>query len=114
MQETERIRATGTLYAHVPAAGIHSSTEGGGVASSLRQDTDAATPRQEAKYRHSSWQPGQRVRHFGVADDAIPEGPYGTTKGGRDRNTTAESMRQRPDSSWSTWKQEYAESAFAG
>ena len=114
MQETERIRATGTLYGHVPAAGIEYGRDGGNVADLLRQDSGATTPRHEAKYRHTSWQPGRTVRHFGVAEDAVPEGPYGATKGGRDRGSTGDCIRQQPGSAWKAWKQEHAESAVAG
>ena len=72
------------LYQHVPAAGIQPHREDDGAAASLRQDTSTRTPAELAKYRNLSQQPGQTVRHYGLAGDKIPAGPYGITSSKRD------------------------------
>lgn len=111
MESSADIRATGRLYGHVPAAGITSRHSDQGAAALLREPERPSTPPHETKYRLNSQLPGQRQRHFGVAEDSVPQGPYGRASD-QSSASVPSSMRQLPASTWEAHKQEQAEGAY--
>ncbi len=70
------------------------------------------TPPEQKKYRQSTiHEPGNIIRHYGTADDKLPEGPFG------DQSTLGESVqgtiKTYPDSEIARWKLERAEDVYA-
>ena len=112
MDSTETARATRGWYNHVPAAGCRSHGGDQGVAGLLKQLERPPTPPHQTKYRYNSQQPGQHVRHFGVAADEVPAGPYGARGYGSPGATAQAAMAQSSSSAWTDWKQQQAESAY--
>ena len=70
------------------------------------------TPDEQKKYRQSTvHEPGKILRHFGTADDKIPDGPFG------DKSDlgqgVAQTIKSFPDSEIARWKLERAEDVYA-
>ena len=70
------------------------------------------TPPEIKKYRQSViHEPSKTVRHFGVADDPVPAGPYGRKSVYAE--TAEQNMKAYPQSEIAQWKQERSEDVYA-
>ena len=72
------------------------------------------TPDHEKKFRALSvHEPGKIVKHYGTADDPIPDGPYGrTTKPGPEDSLAANMRGMYPTSELGRWKREEEEAVY--
>ena len=113
MEGADLIRAQGSLYSHIPAAGITESRQDQGVADSIRQDTGATTPQHLAKLRHTSWQPGERLLQSAVADDGVSKAAHGVKLTMQPQSSASCFVEASQASGWRLWKQEHAQGTYA-
>lgn len=72
------------------------------------------TPPHEKKYRQSALhEPGAIVRHFGTAEDPLPEGTFGRATHAKPGETVAEYIQSYPKSALKQWALQQAEDVYA-
>lgn len=70
------------------------------------------TPPEQRKYRMLSvHEPGKIARHYGAADDPIPEGPFGVVH--RNGESVAEQLANYPTTDMARWQLEQSEDIYA-
>ena len=99
---------------HVQAAGDASLGSAECTASCLHFDERPQTPDHQKKYRQSVLhEPGKIVRHFGVAEDPLPEGNFGRATIARPGESVAEYIKSYPQSGLAQWALQRAEDVYA-
>lgn len=72
------------------------------------------TPPEQKKYRQSTvHEPGKVVKHFGAADDPVPEGPFGDKSVSKPGESVAAYIKSFPDTEVARWKLERSEDIYA-
>ncbi|KAG2486271.1 hypothetical protein HYH03_015095 [Edaphochlamys debaryana] len=72
------------------------------------------TPEDIKKYRQSTvHEPGRIVRHPGLADDPLPDGPFGVKSAASGGQSISEALNNYPNSELARWKIEQAEQNYA-
>lgn len=73
-----------------------------------------STPEEQKKYRQSTvHEPGKIVKHFGTADDPIPEGPFGNKTQSLPGENVAANIKSFPETEVARWKLERSEDVYA-
>jgi EF-hand domain-containing family member B len=95
----------------IPAAGVLTAFNES-AKECLTWQERPATPPEIKKYRQSAiHEPSKTVRHFGVADDPVPAGPYGRKSVYAE--TAEQNMKAYPQSEIAQWRQERSEDIYA-
>ncbi|GAX80864.1 hypothetical protein CEUSTIGMA_g8299.t1 [Chlamydomonas eustigma] len=77
-------------------------------------DQPPSTPPEQKKYRQSTLhEPGRIVRHYGTAEDALQEGPFGEKTVSILGDNVATNMKNYPDSEITRWQLDRAEDKYA-
>ena len=99
----------------IPAAGITTKlNETAKDALSWNTAERPQTPPEIRKYRQTAiHEPGKMARHFGAADDPVPQGPFGCKSAAAAGQTVVEAIRNYPESEMARWRLEQAESIYA-
>ena len=99
---------------HVQPAGDASLGSAECTASCLHFEQRPQTPDHQKKYRQSVLhEPGKIVRHFGVAEDPLPEGSFGRATVARPGESVAEYIKSYPQSGLAQWALQRAEDVYA-
>lgn len=86
----------------------------GTTASCLSFAERPQTPPHEKKYRQSALhEPGAIVRHFGTAEDALPEGTFGRATHAKPGESVADYIQSYPQSALKQWALQQAEDVYA-
>ncbi|KAK9804914.1 hypothetical protein WJX72_011725 [[Myrmecia] bisecta] len=103
------------LLAHIPAAGkVPKRNSYEGTKQCLDFGPRPTTPEKELKYRQSTLhEPGKIVKHFGSANNAVPEGPYGIRTVSKPNESVPESIRSYPESALLQWDMQRREEVYA-
>lgn len=105
---------------HVSPAGERPAPR---TANTVNTDTTASclsfaerpqTPPHEKKYRQSALhEPGAIVRHFGSAEDPLPEGTFGRATHAKPGESVADYIHSYPQSALKQWALQQAEDTYA-
>ena len=72
------------------------------------------TPDEQKKYRQSTLhQPGVAVKHYGFANDAVPQGPFGDKTRSQPGENVAAYIKSQPETELGIWKLERSEDCYA-
>lgn len=105
---------------HIPAAGERSKqspvkqSNPDTTATCLSFSERPQTPPHEKKYRQSALhEPGAIVRHFGTAEDPLPEGTFGRATHAKPGESVADYIQSYPQSAIAQWALQQAEDVYA-
>ncbi|KAA6430086.1 MAG: flagella associated [Trebouxia sp. A1-2] len=99
---------------HVQSAGDATRSNADCTASCLSFEPRPQTPDHQKKYRQSVLhEPGKIVRHFGTAEDPLPEGSFGRATIARQGESVADYIKSYPQSSLAQWALQRAEDVYA-
>ncbi|KAG1679449.1 hypothetical protein FOA52_007741 [Chlamydomonas sp. UWO 241] len=72
------------------------------------------TPSEQKKYRQSTVHaPGVRIVHYGIVDDALPEGPFGQCTQSGEGGDMGPVLRSEPEGEMARWQMERKEAYYA-
>lgn len=110
----EYIQPRRPVLPHVQAAGDATGANADCTATCLSFDARPQTPDHQKKYRQSVLhEPGKIVRHFGVAEDPLHEGSFGTATIARPGESVADYIKSYPQSSLAQWALQRSEDVYA-
>jgi len=99
---------------HIIPAGKVTTVDGDSTHRCLQYEERPQTPPEVRRYRQSVvHEPGQRVRHPGMALDDVKQGPFGRPTIQPDDEKVDKCIRQLPDSEFMQWKQAKEEEIYA-
>ncbi len=110
----EYVQPRRPVLPHVQSAGDATRSNADCTASCLSFEPRPQTPDHQKKYRHPVLhEPGKIVRHFGTAEDPLPEGSFGRATIARPGESVADYIKSYPQSSLAQWALQRAEDVYA-
>lgn len=99
---------------HIVPAGKVTAVDGDSTHRCLQYEERPQTPPEVRRYRQSVLhEPGQRVRHPGMALDEVKDGPFGRATVQPEDEKVEECIKQLPNSEFMQWKQAKEEEIYA-
>lgn len=102
-----------TTQPHIRAAGYTSTANETAKDIMTWSSERPSTPDHIKKYRQTTvLAPGARAKHWGTAEDPVPEGPYGAKTRSQPGQSVAEAIKQGPQTEMSLWHEAQAEGIY--